>query len=447
MVLFIIGLVLTLGLIGFCVFFNIRFIKEKPLGQDEIKIDKNRFIILMTTNLSVGLPLIMTSYGVALWQGWNLSILEHFFMIFGSYLFGSGLMTFVTTFMLYYYKPELVKKQRLVLRILMLSMIPTIIIGLWVMTEGYAAHLTYPLWNSFAFSPFGFATYQTGASFKITFYGIVIVAGALISYFICDHYFYKKYGKKGLLEVAFMVAFPAGIIGGRLWYCLVLRPEYYLANPVQIVIGIVDGGMAIQGGALGGVIAGVAFMVIFRRYVSLRWAADTIIPTILIAQFVGRWGNFFNCEVHGYAVDMSYFWWLPNIVKYQMQYSSVAGYGSLAGTGQMYLPLFIIEGLINLAGYFIIRYATKPLNRFIPLMARAGLYPIWYGLVRVILEPLRTGWNSDATGDAFTQSFITAFVMIGIGVITIIISIIVAFIYKKKKNLERIESYDYCDNV
>ena len=443
MVLFIIGLVLTLGLIGFCVYYDIRFVKEKPLGQDEIKIDKNRFIILMVTNLSVGLPLIMTSYGVALWQGWNLSLLEHLFMIVGSYLFGSALMVFFSTFTLYYYKPELIKKQRLILRILMFSMIPTIVIGLWIMTEGYAEHLDYPLWNSFSFSPFGFATFQTNSKFRITFYGVVIVVGALISYFICDHYFYKKYGKHGLLEVPFMVAFPAGIVGGRLWYCLVLRPEYYLSNPLQIIVGIVDGGMAIQGGAIGGILAGVAFMCIFRRYVNLRWAADTIIPTILIAQFVGRWGNFFNCEVHGYAVEMSNFWFLPNIIKYQMQYSSVSGYGPLVGTGQMYLPLFLIEGLINLAGYFIIRYATKPLNRFIPVMCRAGLYPIWYGLVRVFLEPLRTGWNSTQGGDAFTQSFITAFVMIGIGVAVIIWAVVWALVEKKVKKLDHFQTYEY----
>ena len=76
-------------------------------------------------------------------------------------------------------------------------------------------------------------------------------------------------------------------------------------------------------------------------------------------------------------------------------------------------------------------------------MARAGLYPIWYGLVRVILEPLRTGWNSSANGDAFTQSFITAFVMIGIGLVVIIVAIVWALIEKKKKNLDHIQTYEY----
>ncbi len=447
MVLFIIGLVITLGLIGYIIFRDIKFVREKPLGSEEIKIDKNLFILLLTTNLSVGLPLIMVSYGAALWGAWNLTIFEHICMVIGSYLFGSALMCFVSTFILYYYKPELMKKQRKILKIIMFSSIPLTVFGLWIMSEGYAFHLnaTEPLWNALSFSPFGFINFMGSSKFRITFYGVLIVSGALISYFTCDHYFYKKYGKHGLLEVCFMVAFPAGIVGGRLWFCLVLNPSYYLTHPLEILTGITQGGMAIQGGALLGIIAGVAYMCIFRRYVNLRWAADTILPTILIAQFLGRWGNFFNCEVHGYPVDVNFFFFLPSIIKNQLQFSSVQGYGSLVGTGQIYLPLFLIEGAINLGGYFLIRYATKPLNKYLPLMFRAGLYPLWYGLVRIALEPLRTGWNVTQNGDAYLQSFITAFVMVGIGLVVIGISIAWALIEKKVKKLDHIQTYDYCD--
>lgn len=447
MVLFIIGALLYAGLVGFIIFKVIKFVRSKPLGEKEIKIDKNLFILLLATILSTGLLMIMSVYGAALWNSWPLRIYEHFLIVIGSYIFGVSPVMFFATFTIYYYKPELIKRQRLILRIIMFSMIPTIIFGLWVMTEGFAAHLTYPLWNAIAI-PGGMVNYLGGHNsfFRITFYGIVIVGGALISYFTCDHYFYKKYGKHGLLDVLFLVAFPMGIVGGRLWYCLVLNPARYLADPLTIITGITDGGMAIQGGALLGIVSGIIYMLIFRRYVDLRWAFDTILPTILIAQAIGRWGNFFNCEVHGLPVELSNFWFLPSIIKYQMQYSSVVNYITLPST-QMYLPLFLIEGCLNLGGYFLIRYATKPLNKWLPLLVRGGMYPIWYGLVRIALEPFRTGSIFDtyaqSGGDAYLQSWITAIVMVVGGLLVITIGIVWALVEKKVKHLDHIKTYTY----
>ena len=444
MVLFIIGLVLIVGIIGFLVYKIIRFNKEKPLGGKEIKVDKNLFITFISLAVSGGLSLIMTGYGFALWQKYVLTVGEHFSLIIGGFLFFASLISFASCFVISYFKEELDKKQHKIMKIVMFSSIPVIIAGLWLFTEAFAFHIEYPLVNAFSFYPFGFIRPKDASYFRVTFYGIVIVIGALISYAISDHYFFKKYGKRGLLDAGFLIAFPMGIVGGRLWYCLVLEPETYLANPLSIITGIVDGGMGIMGGALLGIISGIIYFRIFRRYVDFRWAFDAIIPTILIAQFVGRWGNFFNCEVHGLPVDMYkwYFFWIPNIIKMNMQHSTVVS-SQLNGTSQMYLPLFLIEGLMNLAGYFIIRYATKPLNRFIPLMARGGMYPLWYGLVRVILEPLRTGWNAEGNGDAYTQSWIIAFVMVGGGLAIIAAAYIWAFIEKKVKKLDHIRTFDF----
>lgn len=435
MALFIIGMLLVAGIIGFILFKDIKFIKEKPLGGKEIKIDKNLFLTLLISHLSSGLTLIVAGYGVALWRKYNLTVGEHITLILGGYLLLSGFLMLLSTFIITYYKPEIDKSQKKILRIIMFSIIPVVIAGLWLFTEAFAFHIRYPLWNAFSFSPFGFINYQQASAFRITFYGIVIVFGALVSYFICDHFFQRKYGKKGLLDVGFLVAFPAGIIGGRLWYCLVLNPKIYLADPLTIITGIVDGGMGIMGGALLGIIAGIIYFRIFRRYVDFRWAFDAIIPTILIAQAIGRWGNFFNAEVHGTASALSNWWFLPTIIKLQMQQSSVLH--QVAPEGQMYVPLFLIEGAMNLAGYFLIRFATKPLNRFIPLMARGGMYPLWYGIVRVTLELFRN------EGDKYMTSWIFAFAMIGGGLAIIATAYIWAFIEKKVKKLDHIKTFDW----
>ena len=84
------------------------------------------------------------------------------------------------------------------------------------------------------------------------------------------------------------------------------------------------------------------------------------------------------------------------------------------------MPLFFIESCINIAGYFVIRYLLgKVFKLRCGLGFQASAYLVWYGLVRVILEPLREGYHASTSTEGFgyLQSYITAFVMIGIGLI------------------------------
>ncbi len=440
MSLFIVGIVLGVAIFGFALYSVIRFVKQKPLGTNEIVISKELFIQLMISIGIVGLMTILSSYGGVLWGAWNLSAIEHLCIIFGSYFFGSGFSMLVASFILYYYKPKLNEKQRNLVRIMMFASIGVTIVFFFIMTEGFAYHISYPLYNAIDFGK-GLTTFQDKSSgFRIAFYGIIVVGGAVGVYFICDHYFYKKYGKHGIIDTLFLVAFPMGLVGARLWYCLVLRGDYYFTNPV-LILHVWDGGLAIQGGALLGIIAGVGFMLLFRKYVDIRWAIDTIVPTILIAQAIGRWGNFFNCEVFGEPTLISNWWFIPSVIKNQMQYTSVTVVNKI-GEGEMYVPLFLIESVINLCGYFLIRYATKPINKYLPLLSRGGMYILWYGLVRLIMEPMRNGYGS-GVGDGFSQSKITAIVMIGLGALVIGASYLWGVLEARHKNLDHFKTYDF----
>ena len=321
--LFIIFLALGVILFGYTVFYLVNYIKKNRVKKDEVSyLPKEVFIRLIILAASLGLFTIGSNYGLALWYKWDLSVLEHFMIIFCSYLFGSSFSVLFITFTLYYYRPSLEQKERKIARILMFISIPMVVIFCFVMMDGIANHLAYPLPNAIDFKYGLTNVYSSSGSFRIAFYGIIVVFGAMLSYFISDHYFYKKYGKHGLIDTLFLVAFPMGLVGARLWYCLILEPGVYLADPVKI-LRVTDGGLAIQGGALLGIIAGVSFVLIFRKYVDIRFAMDVCIPTILIAQAVGRWGNFFNAEVHGLEVSMSAWRFLPNIILNQMQISSV----------------------------------------------------------------------------------------------------------------------------
>lgn len=426
-VLLIIGTILGVVCSASAIYVAIKFIRNHSLGNQEIRIEKNTRLMFLLLILVQGLFTIMSSYGVVIFQNYALNAGEHVMLILGSYLLGLGFDSLVCSFIVYYYRPDLDKKQRKVSRICMFSMIPVFILGLILLTQSFSNSLTYPLANSISFKN-GFG-YPNGKDygFVIAFYGIIIVTGALVSYFVSDHYFYKKYGKHGILDTLLLVAFPAGLIGARLWYCFVLEPQTYLKNP-GAVFDLKSGGLAIMGGALLGIVAGVLFMLKFRKYVNIRYAMDIIVPTILIAQAMGRFGNFFNQEVYGGVVSYESISWLPSIISKNMFIN-----------GNYRLPLFLIEASINISGYFIIRYAIgKGLRKYLALGDLAFAYVFWYGMTRAILEPLREGFtlnlgSSEAFG--YLQSWITAFVMMAVGILGIA-GCHVYDLIRKKKGLE-----------
>ena len=117
-----------------------------------------------------------------------------------------------------------------------------------------------------------------------------------------------------------------------------------------------DGGLTILGGAFGGILAGVLFMLLARKWVDIRFAMDTIVPTILLGQAIGRWGNFFNSEVYGQTVALNSGWnWLPGVISGQMGWD--------CAEGMIHVPLFLIESMLNIAGYFLCLLYTSPSPR------------------------------------------------------------------------------------
>jgi phosphatidylglycerol:prolipoprotein diacylglycerol transferase len=274
------------------------------------------------------------------------------------------------------------------------------LIAIFIILDGftYLELITYPL-------VYQIVIYK---GFSVHFYALFILGGAILVYFICDHYFYIEYGKHGLIENLFYIAFPAGIVGARLWYVIGnWYREGFNERPLD-AFAVWDGGLAIMGGALLGGIVGILFLKWRRKWIPTRHAADLIVPTILIAQAIGRWGNFFNQEVYGNITNSAYWWFLPEFIVRQMTIS-----------GSMRVPLFLIEGIVNLSGYFIIRYAVgHGLKKYTKMGDLALLYVIWYGLTRFILEPMRDPAFNMGTNDKW--SWIWSIVFIALGVLAIV---------------------------
>ncbi|MFA5486153.1 MAG: prolipoprotein diacylglyceryl transferase [Bacilli bacterium] len=334
----------------------------------------------------------------------------------GSVLTMAAFLLFVTSFILHYYKFNVVKVATYKSKLITYLSLVFSLLFLFLLLDGltFAELIKFPLPSGIPLNnPF------------IAFYAIFILGGAILVYFISDHEFYKKYGRHGILENVFYVAFPAGIIGSRIWYVIGEWESGGFAADWTQIFAIRDGGLAIMGGALFGIIAGVWFFVARRKEYSIFFAADIIVPTILVAQAVGRWGNFFNQEVYGGVITNIEAWWfVPEFVKRNMFIA-----------GEYRQPFFLIESLLNLTGYFVIRYAVgEGLKKYKKPLDLAFLYLVWYGLVRFIMEPLRD--PSFRMGTRGEWSKYNALILLIIGVLLIIINHIVDFEkqYLKLKN-------------
>ena len=409
-----ISLIAAFGVLGFFIFKMVKIAKNHVIGLEQYKIVGEERTLLLGLVGACGLLLLVSGLTYVFYKGYSLNVLEYIVLVIGAIAMGVAVPFSVGAFILYYYKLDLDDKQRKICKFAWPLAIILFFLGLLLLTEGIANHIKYPLASGISFTE-GFITPKDRPEgFTVKFYGIVIVTGALICYAITDHEMYKKFKKHGLIDSLFIAVFLIGILGARLWFCLVLEPEYYLSRPFyEIFTGIVNGGLAIQGGAIFGFLTGIGFLLLFRKYIDIRFLIDVAAPTVLIAQALGRWGNFFNQEVYGNPTTLQHLWYLPSIVKYNMYIE-----------GSYRVPLFFIEGVMNIGGYFVIRYLIgKVCKAHLGIGIQGCSYLAWYGLTRVALEPLREGFtlklgSSEAFG--YLQSWITAFVMLGIGIIGIV---------------------------
>ncbi|MHB1253503.1 MAG: prolipoprotein diacylglyceryl transferase, partial [Candidatus Humimicrobiaceae bacterium] len=141
--------------------------------------------------------------------------------------------------------------------------------------------------NPVAFSLFG--------KIEIRWYGILIAMGLVIGIVLA--YYIAKYRQLKADEIINFAPFAiiGGILGARLLHVIV-NWSYYINNP-SYIFAYRQGGLAIQGAAIGGIIALIIFAKV--RKISFWAFADTLAPSLAIAQAIGRWGNFFNQEAFG----------------------------------------------------------------------------------------------------------------------------------------------------
>ncbi|HID1290309.1 TPA: prolipoprotein diacylglyceryl transferase [Staphylococcus aureus] len=208
---------------------------------------------------------------------------------------------------------------------------------------------------------------------SVRWYGIIIAVGILLGYFVAQRALVKAgLHKDTLVDIIFYSAL-FGFIAARIYFVIFQWP-YYTENPGEI-IKIWHGGIAIHGGLIGGFIAGV--IVCKVKNLNPFQIGDIVAPSIILAQGIGRWGNFMNHEAHGGPVSRAFLeqLHLPNFIIENMYIN-----------GQYYHPTFLYESIWDVAGFIILVNIRKHLK----LGETFFLYLTWYSICRFFIEGLRT---------------------------------------------------------
>lgn len=215
--------------------------------------------------------------------------------------------------------------------------------------------------------------FQIG-SFEVRWYGILIACGVILAISLAGYNCKKKSVDFDIILDVFFIAFPVAIIGARAYY-VIFEFENYRDNLIDI-FNIRKGGLAIHGGLIGAFLATYIFAKI--KNINIIKYLDVAAPSIILAQAIGRWGNFMNGEAHGGAVSYEFISEFPAFIQKGMNIGGV-----------YYHPTFLYESIWNIIVcviLLIILYKKSNEDNGIVI----GSYLILYSIGRVFIEGLRT---------------------------------------------------------
>ena len=210
---------------------------------------------------------------------------------------------------------------------------------------------------------------------EIRWYSVLILLGFILGYYLVINKCKQENIDKTLISDLCFYLIIVSILGARIYYCI-FEWKYYINNPIDI-IKIWEGGLAIHGG----VIAGIIFIYFYTKKKKLEFLKllDIFAPSLVLGQAIGRWGNFFNGEAYG---PITTFENLKNlhIPKFIID-------GMYIG-GNYHVPTFFYESIGCLIIFIILIILRNKKSTKIGIIT--SIYFILYGLVRFFIEGLRT---------------------------------------------------------
>ncbi len=217
----------------------------------------------------------------------------------------------------------------------------------------------------------------------IMWYGILIAAGVIIGTLLALKESRRiGFRDEDLIDLL-IIAIPAAVIGARLYY-VIFQFEYYKDDLSQI-FNIRGGGLAIHGGIIAAVIAGIIYCKI--KKVNFWQLADIVAPSLILGQAIGRWGNFINQEAYGRVTNLPW---------------------GIMVNGVKVHPTFLYESMWNIVVFFfLIWYRRKSIRKDGEVFI---LYGILYSIGRFFVEGLRT--DSLMLGDLRVAQVISIIIIV-----------------------------------
>ena len=238
---------------------------------------------------------------------------------------------------------------------------------------------------------------------QIHMYAVCIIIGAFIAYLLGQYNFKKLGYSSEILSDYFFGVLMTGIIGARIWYVIFMWKELYASHPEEI-IAIWHGGLAIHGG----IIAGILVVYFYTKKYKMKFlkTLDISVVGIIIAQAIGRWGNFFNQEAFGKLTTKA------ALIKQRIPNFIIEG---MYIDGAYYQPTFLYESVWNLIGFIIMLFLRR--TKKLKVGYLTGFYLIWYSLGRCFIEYFRS--DSLMLGNIKVAQLISLSLIV-IGIIVII---------------------------
>ena len=210
---------------------------------------------------------------------------------------------------------------------------------------------------------------------EIKWYSFLILIGIILGILLVTKEAKRfKLSKETIFDMSFY-AIIFGILGARIYYVL-FNISYYKYNFLEI-FAIWNGGLAIHGGLIVGAIT--IYLYAKKKHLSFLRLVDFVVPAVILAQAIGRWGNFFNSEAHGFATTYNNLQnlYIPEFIIKGMNIGGI-----------YYLPTFYFEFLWCILGFIVLVIIRR--FKYIKIGTLTCIYLMWYSFGRFFIESWRT---------------------------------------------------------
>ncbi|NLA77047.1 MAG: prolipoprotein diacylglyceryl transferase [Clostridiales bacterium] len=283
-----------------------------------------------------------------------------------------------------------------------------------------------------AATAFSFRNPFTDTIVNVRWYGIIIALGFTLAALFGGRMAYKwKMDLNKMVDVLIYGTF-GGIIGARLFY-VAFKWDYY-AEHLSEIFQIWNGGLAIYGGIIGGLIA--AYITCRAEKLNFRNLLDLAGMSLLIGQGIGRWGNFTNQEAFGTNTDLPWGMTSNKVTSYIVRHlDEFEANGFTMDPSLPVHPTFLYESLWCLIGFVLLYIICRKYRKFSGQIILC--YGIWYGIGRTIFEGLRTD-SLYISGTSIRVSQLISAVMV-----VVFSALLIYLLAKYKKNPQPIEGVDF----